>query len=135
MSDEGKGSTLRYAYPRNLTPDVARFVAVHSGGRGDLESAHPRGVSGFQIPVPLWVAVGTWWRLSRIKGDSLPDPPSPLQIYYTCMNYWMQAALLQDSLHLHELVNGNLAFISDRRVVSVNEFAVSAEKRERSIFS
>ena len=23
---EGKGSTLRYAYPRNLIPDVARFV-------------------------------------------------------------------------------------------------------------
>ena len=37
-------------------------------------------------------------------------------IYYTCMNSWMQLGLLRDLLHLHELVIGNLAFISDRHV-------------------
>ena len=55
----------------------------------------------------------------RFLRDSLeiPRPRTPQRrIYYTCMNYWMQLGLLRDLLHLHELVNGNLAFISDRRV-------------------
>ena len=56
----------------------------------------------------------------RFLRDSLeiprPRTPQP-RIYYTCMNSWMQLGLLRDLLHLHELVNGNLAFISDRSVL------------------
>ena len=55
----------------------------------------------------------------RFLRDSLeiprPRTPQP-RIYYTCMNSWMQLGLLRDLLHLHELVIGNAAFISDSRV-------------------
>ena len=44
-----------------------------------------------------------------------PRTPQP-RIHYTCMNSWMQLGLLRDLLHLHELVIGNLAFISDSSV-------------------
>ena len=56
----------------------------------------------------------------RFLRDSLeiprPRTPQP-RIYYTCMNSWMQVGLLRDLLHLHELVIGNAAFISDSRVL------------------
>ena len=35
------------------------------------------------------------------------------RFYYTCMNYCTQVRLLRDLLHLHELVIGNVAFISE----------------------
>ena len=35
------------------------------------------------------------------------------------MNYWMQVGLHRDLLHLHELVTGNAAFISDSHVTQV----------------
>ena len=37
------------------------------------------------------------------------------------MNYWMQSPLLRDLLHLHELVNGNNAFISAIRVKGADQ--------------
>ena len=44
-------------------------------------------------------------------------PTLPPRIYYTCMNSSMQLGLLWDLLHLHELVIGNLAFMSDSSVL------------------
>ena len=37
----------------------------------------------------------------------------PLRDFTTCMNYCTQVRLLRDLLHLHELVIGNVAFISE----------------------
>ena len=55
------------------------------------------------------------------------NPTLPPRIYYTCMNYWMQLGLLRDLLHLHELVIGNLAFISDRSVGSTEKRSCGLE--------
>ena len=63
-------------------------------------------------------------------------PTLPPRIYYTCMNYWMQLGLLRDLLHLHELVNGNLAFISDRSVGAEDRrapFSVMCLARPRGV--
>ena len=51
------------------------------------------------------------------------------KIYYTCMNYCMQVGLLQDLLHLRELVNGNDAFISDRRVDTTPDLEVVTSRK------
>ena len=61
-----------------------------------------------------------WQHRKRGFGEEFTvlsrHPTIPPRIYYTCMNSWMQLGLLRDLLHLHELVIGNAAFISDSHV-------------------
>ena len=53
--------------------------------------------------------------LTTLPNEAAP-PLLHFESYYTCIDYWMQVGLFQDLLHLHELVDANVAFISERRV-------------------
>ena len=91
--------------PRAMQPGAE---TDSSGGSAGAAEAWDRGHPDSDSPA--------WLLKRREKSHALtPAPPHP-RIYYTCMNYWMQLGLLRDLLHLHELVNGNLAFISDGSV-------------------
>ena len=57
-------------------------------------------------------SLGSVVYLGRRPCDG-PRLRASTRFYYTCMNYCTQVRLLRDLLHLHELVIGNVAFISE----------------------